>query len=115
VREVLEETAHVFTPSALLGVYYGRFQRPASEAWPQGEDISYMRFAFCGAVGEAIAERSLDMGIVRTLWMTPDEVRATRERHRSAYVLACMEDYLRGQRYPLELVRTDASVYRPPA
>jgi hypothetical protein len=23
-----------------------------------------------------------------------------------------MEDYLRGQRYPLELVRTDASVYR---
>jgi hypothetical protein len=45
--------------------------------------------------------------------MTPDEIRATRARHRSAYLLACMEDYLHGQRYPLELVRTDASVYRP--
>ena len=74
-----------------------------------------MRFAFCGSVGEAIAGRSLDTGIVRTVWMTPDEIRATRDRHRSAYLLACMEDYLRGQRYPLELVRTDASVYRPPA
>jgi len=113
VREVLEETAHVFTPSALLGIYYGRFQRPASEAWPHGEDISYMRFAFCGQVGEAIAGRNLDTGIVRTLWMTPDEIRASRARHRSAYLVACMEDYLRGQRFPLELVRTDASVYRP--
>jgi 8-oxo-dGTP pyrophosphatase MutT (NUDIX family) len=77
VREVLEETAHAFTPTALLGIYYGRFQRPASPNWPQGEDISYMRFAFCGSVGEAIAGRSLDTGIVRTLWLTPDEVRAT--------------------------------------
>jgi hypothetical protein len=27
-------------------------------------------------------------------------------------VLQCIEDYLRGQRYPLELVFTDASVMR---
>jgi 8-oxo-dGTP pyrophosphatase MutT (NUDIX family) len=113
VREVLEETAHAFTPTALLGIYYGRFQRPASPNWPQGEDISYMRFAFCGSVGEAIAGRSLDTGIVRTLWMSPDEIRASWERHRSPLLLQCMEDYLAGQRFALEMVRTDPSVFSP--
>ena len=42
--------------------------------------------------------------------MTPDEVRASVERHRSPLVLRCMEDHLRGQRYPLALITTDASV-----
>ncbi len=53
---------------------------------------------------------ALDYGIVRTLWMTPDEVRASAERHRSPLVLRCMEDYLAGRRYPLEVVQTDGSV-----
>jgi hypothetical protein len=42
--------------------------------------------------------------------MTPDEIRASAERHRSPLVLRCMEDYLVGQRYPLELIHTDAAV-----
>jgi 8-oxo-dGTP pyrophosphatase MutT (NUDIX family) len=102
-RETLEETTYCFTPGALVGVYLSRFQRP-------GEDITYLRFAFCGELGEALAERTLDRGIVRTLWMTPDEMRASAPLHRSPLVLRCMEDYLRGQRYPLDLVFTDASV-----
>ena len=53
----------------------------------------------------------LDDGIVRTLWMTPGEVRASRERHRSPLVLRCIEDHLAGRRYPLELITTDASVW----
>jgi hypothetical protein len=44
--------------------------------------------------------------------MTPDEIRASTARHRSPLVLRCMEDHLRGQRYPLELVYTDESVQR---
>ncbi len=62
-----------------------------------------------------VAGRALDSGIVRTLWMTPDEVRASAERHRSPLVLRCMEDHLAGQRHPLELVRTDPSVFGPAA
>lgn len=105
VREVLEETAHRFTPTALLGIYLSRFQRPAT-----GEDITYVRFAFCGKVGEPVPGRALDTGIVRTVWLTPDEIRASRERHRSPLVLRCMEDHLAGRRYPLELIHTDPSV-----
>ncbi len=104
-REALEETTHAFEPTGLVGIYLSRFQRPAS-----GEDITYVRFAFCGTLGDAVAGRSLDHGIVRTVWLTPDEVRASRDRHRSPLVLQCMEDHLAGRRYPLELIHTDPSV-----
>jgi 8-oxo-dGTP pyrophosphatase MutT (NUDIX family) len=104
-REALEETAHRFTPEALVGVYLSRMQRPST-----GEDVTYLRFAFCGTLGEAQADRVLDHGIVRTLWMTPEEIRASTARHRSPLLLRCMEDYLSGRRYPLSLVYTDAAV-----
>lgn len=104
-REALEETTHAFEPTGLVGIYLSRFQRPAT-----GEDITYVRFAFCGTLGDAVAGRSLDHGIVRTVWLTPDEVRASRDRHRSPLVLQCMEDHLAGRRYPLELIHTDPSV-----
>jgi ADP-ribose pyrophosphatase YjhB (NUDIX family) len=107
-REALEETAHPFTPKALVGIYLSRFQRAAT-----GEDITYVRFAFCGEVGDLQAHLSLDEGIVRTLWMTPEEVRASANRHRSPLVLRCIEDHLAGRRYPLELVYTDAAVAAP--
>ena len=108
VREALEETARDFTPSALVGVYLSRFQRPAT-----GEDVTYLRFAYCGSVGEALPGRTLDEGIVRTLWLTVDELRESRARHRSALVLQCIEDHLAGRRYPLDLINTDSSVLTP--
>jgi hypothetical protein len=36
--------------------------------------------------------------------MTPDEIRATQARHRSPLILRCVEDYLAGKRYPLDLI-----------
>lgn len=108
-REALEETAQPFTPQALVGVYLSRFQRPQA-AGTEMQDITYLRFAFCGRVGEVQAGRALDTGIVRTLWLTPDEIRASADRHRSPLVVQCLEDYLRGQRYPLSLISTHPSV-----
>ena len=107
-REALEETAHPFTPTALVGIYLSRFQRAATD-----EDVTYIRMAFCGAVAAPEPGLALDQGIVRALWLTPDEIRASAERHRSPLVLRCMEDYLAGRRYPLDLVFTDDSVLRP--
>jgi phosphatase NudJ len=104
-REALEETAYRFTPEALVGVYLSRMQRAST-----GEDVTYLRFAFCGTLGQAEAGRALDHGIVRTLWMTPEEIRASATRHRSPLLLRCMEDYLAGRRFPLSLVYTDAAV-----
>ena len=104
-REALEETAHAFAPTALIGVYLARAPRSAA-----GEDITYLRFAFAGELGPLDAQRPLDEGIVRTLWMTPDEVRASATRHRSPLVLRCLEDHLAGQRFPLSLIHADPGV-----
>ncbi len=104
-RETLEETAHTFRPTELLGIYLSRFQREST-----GEDITYMRFAFCGELGDHDPRRPLDAGIVRTLWMTAEEIRATAARHRSPLLLRCVEDYLAGVHYPLSVVNTDPGV-----
>ena len=57
----------------------------------------------------------LDEGIVRAVWMTADEIRACPERHRSPLVLECLESYLAGQRYPLELLTVHESVFTAPS
>src|SRR5688500_18502613 len=108
VREALEETARAFVPDRLVGIYLARFQRPA-----RGEDVTYLRIAFGGRCGEPDLARALDAGIVRTLWMDLDELRASRDRHRSALVLKCIEDYVDGKRYPLEMVYCDPTVGEP--
>jgi phosphatase NudJ len=105
-RETLEETAHDFTPTALVGIYLSRFVRAAS-----GEDVTYFRIAFSGELGAHDTTRKLDQGILRTLWLTPDEMRASAARHRSPLVLRCMEDYLAGRRLPLSAIHVDPSVY----
>lgn len=95
-RETLEETAHGFVPEYLVGIY----QWPV----PTG-DITYLRFAFGGAAGVEQPGRALDTGIVRALWLTPDELHDCRVRHRSPLVLQCVEDWIAGRRYALELIR----------
>lgn len=107
-REALEETAWHFRPTHLLGVYLSRFQRPTT-----GEDVTYLRFAFTGELLHEEVGRPLDIGIVRTLWMTADELRATAPRHRSPLLLRCLEDYLAGVRYPLSAVYSDPSIRGP--
>jgi ADP-ribose pyrophosphatase YjhB (NUDIX family) len=95
-REVLEESGWHFRPSDLVGIY--RWSRPGPAS---GASVTYVRFTFCGELGEHEPGRKLDAGIVRALWLDADEIRASRERHRSPLVLRCVEDYLAGRRYPL--------------
>ena len=109
VREVLEETAFHFTPTALVGIYLSRFLKQASADEP-AQDISYLRFAFTGELGALESGRALDVGIVRTLWMSIEEMQATQARHRSRLLLRCAQDHAAGQRFPLETVYTDPSV-----
>ena len=111
-RECLEETACSFVPQALVGVYLSRFVRPAAADRP-AQDVTYLRFAYCGSVGEPEPGRALDTPVLRTLWLTPDELRASADRHRSPLLLRCMEDHLAGRRYPLDAVGADASLFAP--
>lgn len=110
-RETLEETAYAFTPLAVVGVYMSRFQRASAASASEVEDITYLRFAFCGELGAHAEGKALDDGIVQALWLTADEIRASTGRHRSPLLLRCMEDYLAGQRFPLAMINTDTSVF----
>jgi len=104
VREALEETARAFTPEALLGLYLSRFTRP-------GDDRTYLRIAYAGRVGDPLPGRALDQGIVRTLWLTPAEIRAQAARLRSPLALQCIEDHLAGRRLPLDSVYAHSSLW----
>ncbi len=99
-REALEETAHAFTPTELVGIY--QWPRPKREI---ERDITYLRFAFAGKVGARETARQLDAGILRAVWMTVEEIEACADRHRSPLVLECMRDYLAGRRFPLDAIR----------
>lgn len=94
-RETLEETAYRVDIEHLVGVY----------RWPhRTKPITYLRFAFAARVIDHDPARPLDAGIVRALWLTPDALRGESARHRSPLVLRCVEDYLAGRRFPLDLI-----------
>jgi len=95
IRETLEETAYHFRPRALVGVYQ----------WHStNNDTTYLRFAFSGDITAHQPERPLDQGILRAVWCNIDEIRSGIGQHRSPLVLQCVEDYLAGKRYPLEIL-----------
>ena len=100
IRETLEETAHHFTPEYLVGIYQWRHPH---------KDITYLRFAFGGNITSFEPDRPLDKGILRADWFAHDEIQTGTARHRSPLVLQCVDDYLAGKRYPLELVTHYAS------
>ena len=93
IREVQEETAWRFSARELLGVYLWRHPRTGR---------FFKRFTFIGSVSGHRPEQPLDEGIVGTCWLTSDEIRARTATLRSPLVLRCIEDYLAGERSPLE-------------
>jgi 8-oxo-dGTP pyrophosphatase MutT (NUDIX family) len=107
-RETLEETAFAFTPKQLIGVYLWRSPPP-----PDGNGVTYLRFAFCGELGAHDGERALDAGILRALWLTREEIAARAAEHRSPLVQRCIDDFLGGARYPLDLLFTHPSAVAP--
>ena len=96
IRETLEETRWHFEPQALIGIY--QWQLP-------GTQEIYLRHCFCGRISHEDTQRELDDGIVGTVWLSLAELQQQPQRLRSPLVLACLEDYLAGQRYPLSLYR----------
>jgi 8-oxo-dGTP pyrophosphatase MutT (NUDIX family) len=92
-REVLEETAHHFAPTALVGIY--RWRDPK-------RDFTFLRFAFRGTL-EGTEKRPLDNEIVAIHWLTPQELEDRKAEHRSPLVQQCVDDYLAGRSFPLDL------------
>ena len=97
-REVLEETAHAFSPEALVGVYRWHYA-------PQ--DVTFLRFCFSGEISGVEKARKLDHEIVALHWLTRDELTARSAQHRSPLVQRCVDDYLAGRSFPLEVLSKD--------
>jgi 8-oxo-dGTP pyrophosphatase MutT (NUDIX family) len=104
IRETKEEAAVEFIPTHLVGTYLSRYMSKR-----HGKPVTYLRFAFAGTLGQTY-DHPLDVGIVRTMWMSYNELVATKERHRSELILKCIDDYLAGTRLPLSVIYTDSSV-----
>ncbi len=96
IRETREESAWGFHPSALTGIYL----------WDQpGTSRSFLRFAFCGRHHDFDAGQTLDDGILRTVWRTREQLLEASGHLRSPLVMRCIDDYLAGKRYPLDMLR----------
>ncbi len=94
-RETLEETGWRVVPTALIGIY--RWEAPDTGA-------TFVRFSFAGDAQEHDADRPLDEGILRAMWLSYDEIAACKGQHRSPLVLRCIDDYRAGRRWPLGFV-----------
>jgi len=95
IREALEETAWEVRPTALLGLYHHD---------PVDLDYGFLRIAFAADALRHRPDCTLDTGIERAVWMSRDEIVASAPLHRSPMVLRCVDDYLSGRRYPLDLL-----------
>ena len=96
-RETLEETAWVFEPQEIVGIHLWRH--------PDAAD-SFLRISFSGHCLHHDPDRTLDTGIVRTLWLSKEQLASEHNRLRSPLVLRCINDYLDGERYPLSLIKS---------
>jgi len=97
-REALEETAHRFAPRALVGIYRWHYA---------AKDVTFLRFCFSGVILSVEKGRTLDKEIVRLHWLTIEELKKRKDEHRSPLVQKCVEDYLAGRRFPLDLLSPD--------
>lgn len=93
-RETLEETGWQFTPQELVGIY---------QYTSLANAVTYIRVCFSGQHDHFDPHRQLDQGIIRTVWLSREEV-ARCDSLRSPMVLRCIDDYLAGIRYPLSLL-----------
>jgi NADH pyrophosphatase NudC (nudix superfamily) len=93
IRETLEESAWHFNPEAIVGLY--QYTSPAN--------LTYLRICFCGQPVSHDPHRPLDVNISRALWLSREEI-IQLPNLRSPMVLHCIDDYLKGIRYPLSLI-----------
>lgn len=96
IRETLEETGWDVTLSGVVGIYL--YTAPSN-------GVTYQRVCFAATALHHDPQRTLDTGIVGTVWLTRDELAAQPERWRSELILRCIDDYLAGPAYDLDVIR----------
>ena len=97
VRETLEETAWLVEPKFVVGIYQS-FNDKNQDA------TQYLRFCIaCNAIEKT--NNPLDPDIINSLWINPQDIMAL-DNTRSPMVKHCLQDYLDGQCFPLDILTT---------
>jgi len=97
IRETLEESAWRFVPEAITGIYL--WHHPSNGK-------SFLRVAFCGRCTDHQPERSLDDGILRTLWLSRESLIEKGGQLRTPMVIRSIDDYLNGVRLPCDTIQS---------
>lgn len=92
VRETHEETGGHFVPRSVVGVYL----------WERADGSVIVRSAFAGDFDGDVTDQPPDPDIIRTLWMTRDELDRRSSALRGPLVLRCVQDFAEGRRLPLD-------------
>ena len=96
LRETLEETGWEVELTAVIGIYL--YTAPSN-------GVTYQRVCFAARPMRQIPGRFLDQGIIAAHWLTREEISNRADRLRSNLVMRCLDDFLSGQHFPLELIR----------
>ncbi|MEB0046603.1 MULTISPECIES: NUDIX hydrolase [unclassified Pseudomonas] len=96
VRETLEETGWDVEPTGVVGIYL--YTAPSN-------GVTYQRVCFTARAVKHRPDYQLDDGILCARWLTRDELMALREDWRSELIIRCIDDYLGGNHFGLELIR----------
>ena len=96
VRETREETAWLFTPEYITGIYQWK--------QPDNKQRTFLRIAFCGPCSDFDNTLELDDGIIHAVWKTREELILNKDKLRSPMIINCIDDYLANKRYPLDLL-----------
>lgn len=94
LRETIEETGWEVEITHLVGIY----------TYTNPELITYYRFCYAARPLRQIPDAKLDHDIIGPVWLSLEELNARREQWRSPLVIKCVEDYIAGRRFPLDLV-----------
>lgn len=99
VRETLEETGWDVELTSVIGIYL--YTAPSN-------GVTYQRICFAAKPLRHHPDYLLDDGIIGPLWLTRDQLIAQQDRWRSELVLRCIDDYLDGEHFSLDLLRDKA-------
>jgi 8-oxo-dGTP pyrophosphatase MutT (NUDIX family) len=95
VRETFEETAWHFAPERITGIY--RWREPVARR-------TWLRVCFAGTLLEHDPGAALDEGIEQAIWLPREALLRQPQQLRSPLVMRCIDDYLAGACYPLQLL-----------
>ncbi|TNE77921.1 MAG: NUDIX hydrolase [Gammaproteobacteria bacterium] len=97
IRETLEETGWLVQPTALIS--FSTYTSPQN-------GVTYYRLAMAAEAVNFDIEATLDSDIEEAVWLGYEEILQKETQLRSPMVLQAIRDYLEGQLYPLDILKT---------